>query len=44
VPKSRRGDAPEVKGMTVVAVSNLREAIGHALGGAHAPTTELGRD
>jgi DNA repair protein RadA/Sms len=42
VPTSRRGDAPEVKGMTVVAVSNLREAIGHALGGAHAPATEIG--
>ncbi len=42
VPKSRRGDAPEIKGMTVVAVSNLREAIGHALGGAHEPPTEIG--
>ena len=31
VPKSRRGDVPEVKGMEVVAVSNLREAIVHAL-------------
>jgi DNA repair protein RadA/Sms len=39
VPKSRRGDAPEVKGMTVIAVSNLREAIGHALGTARDPAT-----
>ena len=32
VPKSRRGDVPIVSGMTVVAVSNLRDAIGRALG------------
>jgi DNA repair protein RadA/Sms len=31
VPKSRHGEKPEVAGMTVIAVSNLREAIGHAL-------------
>ena len=42
VPKSRRGDAPEVKGMTVLAVSNLREAIGHALVRAREPATEIG--
>jgi DNA repair protein RadA/Sms len=42
VPKSRRGDPPEVKGMTVLAVSNLREAIGHALGGSREPASEIG--
>jgi DNA repair protein RadA/Sms len=35
VPKSRHGDAPVVPGMRVVAVSNLRDAIGHALAADH---------
>ena len=34
VPRSRHGVAPEVKGISVIAVGNLREAIGHALGSA----------
>ena len=38
VPRSRRGDAPEVKGMDVIAVANLRDAIGRAFG----PTREPG--
>jgi DNA repair protein RadA/Sms len=42
VPKSRRGGAPEVQGMDVVAVANLREAIGHALGAAREPAIEVG--
>jgi DNA repair protein RadA/Sms len=41
VPKSRLGDTPEVKGMAVIAVSNLREAIGHALGAAREPVTQV---
>jgi DNA repair protein RadA/Sms len=32
VPKSRHGDAPVVAGMRVIVVSNLRDAIGQALG------------
>jgi len=44
VPKSGRGDALEVKGMNVVAVSNLREAIGHALGAAREPAVKGGQD
>ena len=44
VPRSRRGDAPEVKGMTVVSVSNLREAIGHALDPSREPATDTGRE
>lgn len=32
VPGSRRGDLPSVTGMEVIAVANLRLAIGHALG------------
>lgn len=32
VPRSRHGVAPEVKGISVIAAANLREAIGHALG------------
>jgi DNA repair protein RadA/Sms len=35
VPKARRGEAPEPKGMTVVVASDLREAIGHALAVEH---------
>jgi DNA repair protein RadA/Sms len=34
VPRSRHGVVPEVKGISVIAVGNLREAIGHALGSA----------
>jgi DNA repair protein RadA/Sms len=41
VPRSRRGEAPEVGGMTVIAVSNLREAIGHALGAAREAAAEV---
>jgi DNA repair protein RadA/Sms len=37
VPRSRHGVAPEVKGISVIAVGNLREAIGHALGSAPDP-------
>ncbi len=36
VPRSRRSDAPAVAGLEVVAVSNLREAIGRAIGGGPA--------
>ena len=43
VPRSRRGEAPQITGMTVHSVSNLREAIGHALGPAREPG-EVGRD
>jgi DNA repair protein RadA/Sms len=31
VPRSRRGEPPEVKGIEVVVATDLREAIGHAL-------------
>ena len=37
VPRSRHGVGPEVKGISVIAAGNLREAIGHALGAAHDP-------
>ena len=37
VPRSRNGVAPEVKGISVMAAGNLREAIGHALGAVHDP-------
>jgi predicted ATP-dependent serine protease len=37
VPRSRHGVAPEVKGISVIAAGNLREAIGHALGAAPDP-------
>jgi DNA repair protein RadA/Sms len=37
VPRSRHSVAPEVKGISVIAVGNLREAIGHALGLAPDP-------
>jgi DNA repair protein RadA/Sms len=37
VPRSRRDDAPQVPGMKVVVVANLREAIGHALADAMEP-------
>jgi len=42
VPKSRRGDTPAVNGMEVVAVSNLRDAIGHALATARRAGAEAG--
>jgi len=42
VPRSRRGEVPEVKGMTIVAVSNLREAIGHALDASVEPAGRTG--
>jgi DNA repair protein RadA/Sms len=35
VPRARRGEAPEPKGMTVVVASDLREAIGQALAVEH---------
>ncbi|MGA2514307.1 MAG: DNA repair protein RadA [Candidatus Limnocylindrales bacterium] len=35
VPGSRRRDLPNVNGIDVVALSNLREAIGHAVGSGH---------
>ena len=44
VPKTRRGDAPEVKGLDVVAVSNLREAIVHALAATSDPATGSGQE
>jgi DNA repair protein RadA/Sms len=37
VPRSRHSVAPEVNGISVIAVGNLREAIGHALGLAPDP-------
>ena len=40
VPSSRRGDVPPVPGMEVVAVANLRAAIGHALGIGTGPAGE----
>jgi DNA repair protein RadA/Sms len=40
VPSSRRGDLPPVPGMEVVAVANLRAAIGHALGIGAGPAGE----
>ncbi|MGA3058557.1 MAG: DNA repair protein RadA [Candidatus Limnocylindrales bacterium] len=36
VPRSRRSEAPAVKGLEVVAVSNLREAVRRAIGGGPA--------
>lgn len=42
VPGSRRRDMPNVNGIELVAVSNLREAIGHAVGSGHSPAG--GRD
>jgi DNA repair protein RadA/Sms len=42
VPRSRRGDVPEVKGMTIVAVSNIREAIGRALDASLEPAGRTG--
>jgi DNA repair protein RadA/Sms len=40
VPGSRRGDLPSVNGMEVIAVANLRSAIGHAVGGGRVPAGE----
>ncbi len=40
VPGSRRGETPSVAGMEVIAVANLRAAIGHAVGGGSAPAGE----
>jgi DNA repair protein RadA/Sms len=37
VPASRRGDPPSVGGIEVIAVANLREAIGRALGPGREP-------
>ncbi len=37
VPRSRHGSAPEIDGMKIVAVSNLREALGDALRAATEP-------
>ncbi|HEY1168153.1 MAG TPA: DNA repair protein RadA [Candidatus Limnocylindrales bacterium] len=42
VPGSRRRDLPNANGIELVAVPNLREAIGHAVGSGHSPTG--GRD
>jgi DNA repair protein RadA/Sms len=38
VPKSRRGEGPDVKGIAVVVAADLREAIGHALGAGREPS------
>jgi predicted ATP-dependent serine protease len=38
VPKSRRGGAPQVKGITIVVAADLREAIGHALAVGREPS------
>ena len=46
VPVSRRGDVPMVAGMEVIAVANLRTAIGHAVGaasGAGRPSRQTAR-
>lgn len=40
VPASRRGDLPAVPGIDVIAVSNLRDAIGHAVGSSAGRATE----
>ena len=40
-PKSRHGDAPQVEGMTIVAVSNLREAVARAIGGGPADVRDV---
>jgi len=39
VPGSRRRDLPSVGGIELVALSNLREAIGHAIGSGHGPAS-----
>jgi DNA repair protein RadA/Sms len=41
VPKSRHGDAPQVEGMTIVAVSNLREAVARTMGGGPADARDV---
>jgi len=47
VPVARRGDLPSVSGIEVIAVANLRTAIGAAVGAvqgaAHGPAGEAGR-
>jgi len=43
VPGSRRGDLPAVAGIDVIAVSSLREAIGHAVGAGPSRASEAGR-
>jgi DNA repair protein RadA/Sms len=40
VPGSRRGDLPSVNGIDVMAVANLRSAIGHAVGAGRTPAGE----
>ena len=40
VPGSRRGDLPSVNGIEVIAVANLRSAIGHAIGAGRGPAGE----
>lgn len=42
VPSSRRGDMPAVAGMEVIAVANLRSAIGHAVGTGRGLATDHG--
>jgi DNA repair protein RadA/Sms len=41
VPRSRRSEPPVVSGLKVVAVSNLREAVGRAIGGGPAQVGEV---
>jgi DNA repair protein RadA/Sms len=41
VPKSRHGDAPQVEGMTILAVSNLREAVALAISGGPAAARDV---
>lgn len=43
VPGSRRGEAPRVAGIEVIAVANIREAIGHAVGAGIAQSPDRGR-
>ena len=43
VPGSRRGDVPTVSGMEVIAVANLRAAIGHAVGAGPGLAVDGGR-
>jgi DNA repair protein RadA/Sms len=41
VPRSRRSEPPAVKGLEVFAVSNLREAVGRAIGSGSAETKSV---
>ncbi|MGZ6274115.1 MAG: DNA repair protein RadA [Candidatus Limnocylindrales bacterium] len=41
VPRSRRSEPPVVRGLKVVAVSNLREAVGQSIGGGPTPASEV---